>query len=115
MDPGELNVRGSIESKAVTKGASGGMVETWTPLAGMPVYARVRHVDGHAIERPVTAGAGGEVSIGRTVIRIRYRAGVTAQMRFVIGTTVYNVKRAANFQERNEWLDLTCEMGVNRG
>jgi head-tail adaptor len=81
MDPGELNVRGSIESKAVTKGASGGMVETWTPLAGMPVYARVRHVDGHAIERPVTAGAGGEVSIGRTVIRItvpRRRHGADA-------------------------------------
>lgn len=113
MDLGELNIRGSIESKTVGKGASGGMTEVWAPIAGMPCYARIRHVDG--AEREATGAGGGEVSVGRTVIRIGYRADVTAQMRFVKGATVYNIRRVANWQEANVWLDLTCDTGANRG
>lgn len=54
-----------------------------------------------------------------TKIRLRYMPGVTdgvsAAMRVVFGSTIYNIEAAINVDNRNEeWL-LMCSTGVNQG
>ncbi len=112
MEARQLNKRVTVQQKTVTKGASGGMVEAWAALAGMPVWAGINHFGGN--ERRVT-DQGGQVVEARAEITIRYRAGITAQMRVLHGATVYNIRHVNNWQERNERLVLTCDTGVNGG
>jgi len=112
MEARKRNKRVTIEEKTVTKGASGGMVEGWAAIAGMPVWASLNHFGGN--ERRATA-QGGLVAAARTEIGLLYRAGITAQMRVRHGATVYNITHVNNWQERNESLVLTCETGVNGG
>jgi SPP1 family predicted phage head-tail adaptor len=112
MDPGKRNKLITIEAKTVTKGASGGIVESWAPLAGMPTWAALRNYPGRPGMSPV---AGGDAEEARTEFDLRYRPGVTAQMRVNYGGAYYNIKHVNNWQERNERLVLTCDTGVNRG
>lgn len=53
-----------------------------------------------------------------TKIRCRYQSGITAitaAMRVLHGSTVYNIEAAINVENRNrEWL-LYCSTGVNQG
>lgn len=113
MNPSALNCRVTVEAKSITKGASGGQIETWAPLVAMPVWAAINHLGG--TEKRATAAGGGEVAEARTEITLRYRAGITANMRVVHGSTYYNIKHVNNFYERNERLILTCDTGVNNG
>lgn len=107
-----LNQRVTLQEKTVTKGASGGKVEAWAALAGMPVSAGINHFSGN--ERRVSS-VGGQVAEARTEITIRYRAGITAQMRVLHGAVIYNIRHVNNWQQRNERLVLTCDTGVNGG
>lgn len=50
-----------------------------------------------------------------TEIEIRYRAGVTAGMRVVHGSTVYEIKAVVNPEGRNIRLLLQCAQGLTRG
>lgn len=48
-------------------------------------------------------------------VRIRYRSGVTADMRVVFGARYFDIKAVLNWGERNRELLLLCEEGVNNG
>lgn len=48
-------------------------------------------------------------------IRMRYRAGVTSDMRVSFNSNVYDIKAVLNWGERNVELLLLCEQGVNNG
>lgn len=113
MDPGKRNRRITIQAKTVSKGASGGQVETWNDLPGMPIWAARRDFSGS--ERRVTAAGGGEVSQARVEFDVRYRSGITTQMRVVMGGEYFNIQHVNNWAARNERLVLTCDTGVNRG
>jgi SPP1 family predicted phage head-tail adaptor len=45
-------------------------------------------------------------------IRMRYQAGITANMRVKFGTRVFQIHGTDNEEERNIWLNLLCEEGV---
>lgn len=48
-------------------------------------------------------------------IRMRYRSGVTSDMRVSYGGNYYDIKAVLNWGERNAELMLLCEQGVNQG
>lgn len=50
-----------------------------------------------------------------TKIRMRYRAGVTGDMRVSFNGSIYDIKAVLNWGERNIELMLLCEQGVNNG
>lgn len=109
MDSLELNKRITIEQSTLTK-AGGGKSVTWSTVA--PAWARVRNMSGN--ERRVTEH-GGQVAEARTEFKIRYRAGITEQMRISYGGKKYNIRHINNLQEANRWLLITCDTGVNDG
>lgn len=48
-------------------------------------------------------------------IRMRYRDGVTADMRVTYGSRYFDIKAVLNWGERDRELLLLCEEGVNNG
>lgn len=110
LTAGKLNQRITLQALTVTKGASGGQVKGWSEVA--QVWAAVRNLSGN--ERQVSS-AGGQVAEARTEITIRYRSGVTEQMRVLYGPKIYNIRHINDFMARHESLLLTCDTGVNDG
>ena len=53
--------------------------------------------------------ADAQVSIVRTLIRIRFRKNVTAGMRVVHGADIYSVEAVLSVDGKREFIDLVCE------
>ena len=111
MQAGRLNRRITLQSLTVAKGTSGGMTKTWVNVA-TGIAAAVRNLSGN--ERRATS-AGGQVAEARTEFTIRYRAGVTAEMRVLYQGAVYNIRHVNDWMGKRESLVLTCDTGVNDG
>lgn len=109
---GDLNRRITLEALTQTKDDEGGMVDSWVPLAGMPIWARVANLSGN--ERRATSH-GGQVAEARTEFTIRYRAGIDAKMRISYNAKLYNIRHVNNYLEENRFLILTCDTGMNDG
>jgi SPP1 family predicted phage head-tail adaptor len=114
---GKLSKRITIQSKATGKGASGGVVGSWSIVTwpGVPdgrIWAGVTPLSGN--ERRSTSH-GGEVAEARTEFVIRYRDGITEAMRVSYNGKFYNIRHVKNFNEKNRDLILTCDTGVNDG
>ena len=108
---GRLDRRITLQSLTVGKGTSGGMTKTWSDFA-TSIAAAVRNLSGN--ERQASS-AGGQVAQARTEFTIRYRAGVTAQMRVLYAGSVYNIQHVNDWMGKRESLVLTCDTGVNDG
>lgn len=48
-------------------------------------------------------------------IRMRYRSGITSDMRIRFNSVSYDIKAVLNWGERDRELLLLCEQGVNQG
>ena len=108
---GRLDRRITLQSLTVAKGTSGGMTKTWADFA-TSIAAGVRNLSGN--ERQASS-AGGQVAEARTEFTIRYRAGVTADMRVLYAGAVYNIRHVNDWMGKRESLVLTCDTGVNDG
>lgn len=111
MQAGRLNRRITLQSLTVGKGTSGGMKKTWVNFASS-VPAAVRNLSGN--ERRATS-VGGQVAEARTEFTIRYRSGVTADMRVLYQGAVYNIRHVNDWMGKRESLVLTCDTGMNDG
>lgn len=115
MRSGRLHNRVTIEQLVTGSPQTTPIGETdaaWATYA--TVYAEIQPVLGK--EFMAAEQAQSKVD---TKIRIRYMpavtAGITAKMRIVSGSTVYNIEAAINVENRNkEWL-LMCSAGINNG
>lgn len=111
IQAGKLNQRITLQVLTISKGTSGGANKAWADVA-TSIPAAVRNMSGN--ERQASS-AGGQVAEARTEFIIRYRAGVTAQMRVLYQGAVYNIRHVNDFMARRESLILTCDTGVNNG
>jgi SPP1 family predicted phage head-tail adaptor len=111
LEAGKLDKQVQLQSPTVVPDADGGQVKAWANV-GRPRWAGIRHLSG--AEKNATAH-GGQVAEARTEITMRYRPGVTEQMRILHKGTAYNIRHVNNWLERNEALILTCDSGVNDG
>lgn len=77
MRAGQRDRRVTLQSATLSRGETGGKVETWATVA--TVYARVQDANGSQIFQ--AQATGNKVDV---VVNIRHRAGVTAAMRVLL-------------------------------
>lgn len=106
---GALDQRITIESKTVARNAIGEETETWSTFA--TVWAQYRPV--RVNERVMGAQLGAEFD---AVFRIRYFAGVDAEMRVVWRGQRFELVGAPMMVDAaSKLLDLFCTSGVRDG
>jgi len=109
MTPGQLDRRITIQYKAVTQDASYGTeVVTWTNLASR-ISAQVQDV---LPSKSESVRQGMRVANRPARVRIRYRTGITSDMRIVVhGATDRTMQITGGPAEigRHEWIEMTCE------
>ena len=111
MRAGKLRHRITIQQYALgspQRNASGELDGSWT--AYLTVSASVDPVSGR---EPWLAQA--HLSEVSHKVHIRYRAGITHDMRVLYGSRVFEIKAVLNFEERNRELLLLCTEGVSNG
>lgn len=108
MQAGKLNRSITIEQLTSGQDALGQPVQTWTAVA--TVSAEIRDLSGREFLSAQAAQSGVIAKI-----RIRYRADVTAAMRAVFGTKIYNIHAALDITGKKRELTLMCSTGENNG
>lgn len=108
MKIGPLRQRITLQRPVASKGASGGNVTTWVDVPP-ELWASVKNMGGTELR---STKHGGEVAEARTDITIRYRSGVTAEMRVIYNGSAYNIRHVNNWNEGNRFIILTCDTGV---
>lgn len=103
MDPGKLKHQLVLQARADTRDAAGQEVGAWQTVA--TVRAAILVASG--IE---TVRAGGEVSIGKLSVKIRRRPGLTAKMRFLHGSLVYEILAVPPTNNDSRFIELPCEV-----
>lgn len=98
---GRLRHRVTLEEKTQAPDAAGGFAESWTPVATM--WAAIEGRGGR--ESPQAEQiAGGE----RFLLRIRWRADVTAALRVIWGARVLAIDSVTDPDGRRRFLLLDC-------
>jgi len=101
---GSLNRRITIQRKgAGTDDWGTPLPDAWDDVG--KAWASIRNLSGLGAIK-----ADAQAAVVKTSIRIRYRADVTAGMRVLHGTTVYDVKAVLPDEARREYVDLVCEV-----
>ncbi|MBI1867714.1 MAG: phage head closure protein [Methylocystis sp.] len=99
---GELRVRAIIEAPVDTPDDSGAMTRTYAPLAN--VWAHVTALTGEAH----FVAARQEQSLTH-LVRMRWRADVTSEMRLVVGSRKLLIHSVYDPDERRRLLMCRCE------
>jgi SPP1 family predicted phage head-tail adaptor len=86
-------------------GGLGHPSNTWEDVLPQPLWANIRFGSGSE-----TIRAGQVASKAQASIRIRWRTGITADMRCVSGGVVYEIKAVLPDRRRREYVDLVCEV-----
>lgn len=102
---GALRHRVTLQQENRTPNGIGGFTSAWANVV----------VDLPALVTPVS---GQERYFGRKleglishVVLLRYRAGVTAEHRFLFGSRQLNIRAPLDLEERHEWLEVDCTEG----
>jgi SPP1 family predicted phage head-tail adaptor len=102
MNAGELDTRITIQRRQSGRDSVGQPVETWTDVC--TCWASVKFPTG--LE---TIRAGAQTATTRASIRIRYRTGIDASMRMLIGAVVYRIVQPPLGTHRGGWQDIVGE------
>jgi len=102
---GKMRERVTIEQETATPDGYGGYANTWATVA--TVWAKVEPLSGREqIEADKLQG------VVNTRVTIRYRSDVVPGMRLVWGSRNYNIRAVISEEERDRFLQLTCDVGV---
>lgn len=99
--PARMNKRVTLQSVSRDEDGQGGFTEEW--IDGDTIWASIEPLKGwermqaQQLENPITHK-----------VMIRYRSGVTADMRLIYGDRVLGVKEVINLDEDNAFLRLMC-------
>lgn len=108
LGAGQFDQRIKLQSKSVTRNGIGEEVVSWVDTA--TVWARVEPIRG----REFFAAAQMQDATDHR-ITIRYRTGVTRDMRVMWGTTALDIVSVIDVNARHENLELMCLTGVRNG
>lgn len=103
MRAGSLTTRLTIQAPGTAVDELGQPIPGWTDVA--TVWGDIRHMGG--VE---SIKAGAVTSAVNASIRIRWRTGLDAGMRVLVGATVYEIKAVLPDMQRREYVDLVAEM-----
>jgi SPP1 family predicted phage head-tail adaptor len=101
MQYARLNTRITLQAPSTTADGYGETGATWTDIAD--VWASLEPIQGREFFSAQQVNA---ETTHR--IRIRYRTGVTAAMRFKYGARFFEIQSVINTSERNNELVLMC-------
>lgn len=99
---GEMRERVTLQSPSRTPDGAGGANVAWT--SGASVWAKVEERRGQ--ERLAGERLAAEAAFALT---IRYRSGISTQMRVLWNTRVLNIVSLRDPDGRKRFLELTCE------
>ncbi len=106
-----LDKRVSLQSLTSTPDGAGGFSSSWQTVS--TVWAHVEPLAANS------AYGGGEYSEARQIayrqrvrITLRYITGVTADMRVVMGSQLFNIRQVINQDMQNRVLEIIAEEGV---
>lgn len=99
---GSLRRRVTIERPVLTPVEGGEQTVNWIPVAH--VFAEIRAMAGR--EDLAADALAGTVTHR---VRMRYRPGVTADMRLTWGNRHFNIRAVLDPDERKRWLVCICE------
>lgn len=101
MKAGLLNSRCNLQVQSVTQDDLGQPLTTWADVA--LVWANIMHISGVSAVK-----AGMDTSSVKTIIRIRYMAGLNAGMRVTHGADIYSIE-AVITNKPTRTIDLICK------
>ena len=108
LQAGELNRHITLQTRASSQDSYGQQAATWSDWA--TCWAHIRPISGREV---MTAQA---INAETThVITIRYRPGVTAAMRAVFGSRLFNILAVTEPEMAHVTLELLCSEGLNPG
>ncbi|WP_439542641.1 phage head closure protein [Hyphomicrobium sp.] len=105
MTIGDMRHRLHLEAPLESPDGGGGVTRTWALVA--EVWAALKPVSGG--ETVEADGVSGRVS---HEVWIRFRAGVLPEMRFTLGTRVFEIRAAIDTGERHRFLRCLVEERV---
>lgn len=105
LSAGEFDQRVKLQSKSVTRSGIGAEIVTWVDVA--TVWAKVEPIRG----REFFAAAQMQESTDHRVT-IRYRTGVTRDMRIMWRNAPLDIVSVIDVKARKENLELMCLSGV---
>lgn len=105
---GELDRRIKLQARSTTKTDSGTELLTWTDVA--TVWANIQPLSGREL-----VGADAVNAELTHLILIRYRQGVTARMRAIYGTRIFDINAVVEPQMAHVSLQLLCTEGMDEG
>ena len=103
MQAGRLNRRCTLQAPGTTQDELGQPIHGWTDVA--TVWGDVRLRSG--LE---SVKAGAVVSTVQASVRIRYRTGINAGMRVLVGAVPYEVLAVQPDVGGREYVDLVCQV-----
>lgn len=116
---GTLNRRGTIQQRQGGEDDAGQPIDVWAAVA--KVWANVKGQSGMGTITGLQDNVA--ASIDRYSIRIRYRTGLDAGMRWCfndaddepIESAPFEIRQVKMDFDRKEWTDLVCELGGSDG
>lgn len=100
----EFRHRLTLEERVSVADGGGGAAESWSEVA--TVWAALHQKSGR--EREAADRLAARTA---TDITIRYRGGVTTDMRFRQGSKTFNIRGVLDVDGRRRWLKCVCEEG----
>jgi SPP1 family predicted phage head-tail adaptor len=110
MGIGARNRRVRLQRRGETRDEAGQPSNGWIDVVPSPIWANIRTSNGKEF-----LAAGMEVSSVTASIRIRYREGITAGMRVLYRTTIYDIKAVLPDEAGRNHVDLAVATGANNG
>lgn len=104
MNPGKLRHRIEIENYTTTR-EGGQKVKTWTNRD--TIWAWIRPMSGREVM--ASQQAVGEIT---HKVTIRYHAAIAVTDRIKFGTRYFDINFIANYDERNEFMEIMCREKV---
>lgn len=102
---GNMRRRLTVQFKTETADGAGGYTRTWDTQE--TVWGNIEPMSGNKVL------IGGELSAVVThKIYIRYRSDITTQNRIVYGSRTFQIHAAIIIQEKQRYLQLSCQEGV---
>lgn len=103
-----LRRRVTLQNRSTVNDGFGQETQTWTDVC--TCFASVEPMAG---SQQVSGSA--EVSVVTHRVLIRYRSNITARMRVIYGSRIFEVTAAVDVEDRRTWLQLDCTEGLTAG
>jgi SPP1 family predicted phage head-tail adaptor len=113
LSAGKLNRRITLQRRTKAQDSTGQEVDEWTDV--VRVWAWVKTQSGMSATRQSSVVDGVAMSLNSYSFRVRYRPGVTDDMRVAYQGVFFDIKQVRHDIAGHIWTDIVCEQGGNDG